>query len=119
MKQEIKEKWVDALRSGEYQQGTGYLKVIHENGDAKYCCLGVLCELALKDNLDLPITETERFWNSDLLTAIAFDGEEEYPPEEIDKWTDLPDFPVLELLAEKNDKGQSFDQIADYIEAEL
>jgi len=32
-------KWVQALRSGNYQQGTGSL---HENG--QYCCLGVLCE---------------------------------------------------------------------------
>lgn len=119
MKQKIKEKWIDALRSGEYQQGTGYLKVIHENGDIKHCCLGVLCELAIKDNLDLSTTETERVWESDLITATSFNGEEEYPPEEMDDWAELPDFLVLELLSEKNDKGQSFDQIADYIEAEL
>ena len=31
--------WVAALRSGEYQQGTGYLN----SGD--FCCLGVLCEV--------------------------------------------------------------------------
>ena len=35
------EKWLAALRSGDYQQGTGQLK----NGD-RYCCLGVACEIS-------------------------------------------------------------------------
>lgn len=33
--------WVEALESGKYKQGTLWLKA-----DGKYCCLGVLCELA-------------------------------------------------------------------------
>ena len=37
----IVEKWVPALRSGDYVQGVDRLK---ENG--KYCCLGVACDLA-------------------------------------------------------------------------
>ena len=40
MKKEIAERWVSALRSGEYKQGKLYLK--SENG---YCCLGVLCDI--------------------------------------------------------------------------
>ena len=34
------QKWIDALRSGEYQQSTSRLRT----GDT-YCCLGVACEL--------------------------------------------------------------------------
>jgi hypothetical protein len=37
MPKELKQKWLDALRSGEYKQATGALK----NGNG-YCCLGVL-----------------------------------------------------------------------------
>lgn len=37
----LKAKWVDALRSGDYQQGEMFLR-----RDGKHCCLGVLCELA-------------------------------------------------------------------------
>jgi hypothetical protein len=37
--------WVAALRSGKYKKGTGQLAV---PVDKKYCCLGVLCELAIK-----------------------------------------------------------------------
>lgn len=35
---EIKQKWLDALRSGEYKQGKGRLR----DGNGAYCCLGVL-----------------------------------------------------------------------------
>lgn len=43
MDPELKDEWVAALRSGEYPQGNGKLNV-----DGKYCCLGVLCELLVK-----------------------------------------------------------------------
>ena len=38
MMNENAKKWVKALRSGEFEQGTGYLR----KGD-KFCCLGVAC----------------------------------------------------------------------------
>lgn len=38
--------WVKALRSDEYQKGTGYLRVNADDGVARFCCLGVLCEVA-------------------------------------------------------------------------
>lgn len=44
MKKEIKEKWITALRSGEYRQTDGSLC---NNGG--YCCLGVLCDLYAKE----------------------------------------------------------------------
>lgn len=40
MKQEIKEKWVKALRSGLYTQGRNVLR----RGDS-FCCVGVLCDI--------------------------------------------------------------------------
>jgi hypothetical protein len=36
----IVKQWVEALRSGQYEQGKGNL-----NKNGKFCCLGVLCEL--------------------------------------------------------------------------
>lgn len=45
MNENIKNKWIEALRSGEYEQGTGQLKSL----DNKYCCLGVLCEIYHKE----------------------------------------------------------------------
>lgn len=45
MDKELKTKWVAALRSGNYEQTTGTLKVEHDGGEGyplSYCCLGVL-----------------------------------------------------------------------------
>jgi hypothetical protein len=39
-------KWVEALRSGKYQQTTGALC-----RDGKYCCLGVACEVAIENGV--------------------------------------------------------------------
>lgn len=49
MKPEVKNLWISALRSGEYQQGVGALrqKADPEQPD-RFCCLGVLCDLAVK-----------------------------------------------------------------------
>jgi hypothetical protein len=43
MNSTIKAQWVAALRSGEYRQGSSYLR----KGDC-FCPLGVLCDLAVK-----------------------------------------------------------------------
>ena len=40
-------KWIEALESGDYPQGTGNLKK-----DGTYCCLGVACQI-FKDELGI------------------------------------------------------------------
>lgn len=64
MNEDIKRRWVEALRSGEYPQARDYLH--SEDG---FCCLGVLCKLAETDGIvdavrldsDDPGT-MDRFW---------------------------------------------------------
>ncbi len=45
MDQELKAKWLTALRSGEYEQGKGALCTV-DHGDKRFCCLGVLADVA-------------------------------------------------------------------------
>lgn len=45
-------KWVDALRSGEYYQGRDQLRSRQDT----YCCLGVACEVAMRNNVELEVT---------------------------------------------------------------
>jgi hypothetical protein len=40
VKHELKVKWLEALRSGKYEQARGELR-----GGDKFCCLGVLCDV--------------------------------------------------------------------------
>lgn len=44
MKKSIKKLWLKALRSGAYEQATHTLRE-GSGSRAKYCCLGVLCQL--------------------------------------------------------------------------
>lgn len=46
MNTRVKRLWTAALRSGEYEQGTSGLRV--ENA---HCCLGVLCEVAVREGV--------------------------------------------------------------------
>ncbi len=41
MTPELKDKWLNALRGTDYQQGTGTLR----SNNNKFCCLGVLCDV--------------------------------------------------------------------------
>jgi len=45
-------RWVRALLSGEYKQGTGVLKKL-VSGGAEHCCLGVGCEVIAPHSTDL------------------------------------------------------------------
>lgn len=48
MNAEIKQKWIEALRSGKYEQG----KYVLRSADNKYCCLGVLCDIVAPGSWD-------------------------------------------------------------------
>lgn len=50
LKPEIKTRWLEALRSGDYTQGQNALRKQTPAG-VQHCCLGVLVELALEDGI--------------------------------------------------------------------
>ena len=119
MNPEVKTRWVAALRSGGYEQGKGYLSL---NGE--FCCLGVLCELAVEAGVIGAATP------SDVAHSVMFYGDEDAArilPWEVMEWSGVyrdngkfqidtaagPSFTSLSVL---NDSGSSFSQIADLIE---
>lgn len=106
MNAEVKEVWVDALRSGKYQQGRGRLKY-----EKSYCCLGVLCDLYLKQTGNIGWTKAESH-------VYSFGGARTYPPEIVSDWAQVAEQHTT-LLATKNDNGHSFEEIAEYIEENL
>jgi hypothetical protein len=107
MDPELKAKWLEALRSGRYAQTREYLRQ-----DGGFCCLGVLCDIANPEAW----TEGEGWL---------------YENEEI-REVDTCELPVPfrrnigisdireQQLIELNDEAKaSFEQIADWIEANL
>lgn len=133
MNPEIKAQWIAALRSGEYQQGRGYLNSHTEEGD-KFCCLGVLCDLAVKAGVDVEVRE------HDFINGLSYNGGTSLLPNVVEEWAELPDRAVgliveidgqalsLPMLNDGNRDGTetfikvdpyTFEQIADVIEANL
>jgi hypothetical protein len=125
---------VEALRSGEFPQGFGRLANMLSGGKIQYCCLGVMCEVAIRNGVQLEITEGEG--------ARRYDGVEGLLPVRVAQWLelggkelgmDLSDDPLARLvsplvsssagqqameLSSLNDTFEwTFNEIADAIEA--
>ena len=49
MDQELKDRWLAALKSGKYKKGMSALCSTRSDGNY-YCCLGVLADLLVQDN---------------------------------------------------------------------
>lgn len=110
MRKEIADKWVAALRSGEYKQSRYSLT----DGQG-FCCLGVLCDLARKEGLG-------NFDNGEFISAINEDDySSSHLPKVVSDWADIDTsggyVPSLgNSLMHLNDNGQTFEYLADVIE---
>ena len=117
MNEEIKVQWIQALRSGDYEQGQGALRFGN-----KFCCLGVLCDISGigkwtegKGESEMKyyrLPEDDHDWSAFLPTKIR-------------EWANVPNgvdgngVDYLHQLTGMNDEGVSFKKIADYVESNL
>ena len=109
MPKELADKWLTALRSGEYKQAK---EVLYDEKTNGYCCLGVLQKCISGEIVPDPSGEVpDRDWLDS--HDIKF----------IDMCTKKNLVPYIEKtklhITVENDNGKSFDQIADLIESEL
>ena len=140
MNQEIKVKWTTALRSGNYIQGHKSLRRRNPDGKDTHCCLGVLCDLAVAANV-LPAPELvggEYEYQNKRMNGEYTLPEAGVLPSQVMQWAGLtePNPPVIVTpgplpdgkivgesgmvtLAELNDHGVDFNQIADAIDNDL
>jgi hypothetical protein len=133
MNPDVKQMWLKDLRSGEFEQGQGYLRA-----EDKYCCLGVLCEIAVREGV---ISPPEKAAYGDYY-RYGDDLSRDYLvlPQAVREWAGLekagPEVPVppgfpedpcrdgsdVISLTELNDHAEmpySFPQLADLIEEHL
>ena len=102
------EVWVNALRSGKYQQGKKRLKT-----DDQFCCLGVLCDISgLSEWKKRPDDKEEylgayALLNKPIMDWSGMQNDSGYVSHGINY-----DFQLTNL----NDKGSSFAELADIIE---
>ncbi len=125
MDKAIATQWVAALRSGKYKQGHGELRSNYLGGAAKFCCLGVLCNLHAAAHPDIAALQTD---------PGVYLGDSALLPAQVQDWAGLKSndgTPNLDEtadgeftlnnhqytdLADANDDGVSFKRIATWIE---
>ena len=101
MNENVKNLWVDALRSGEYSQTKRQLQ-----DDGGYCCLGVLCEVGEKAGIPVNTRPNGKLSG---LSLTAQGG--------ILDWSGTGQLDQQNTLIRMNDAGgKTFEEIADYIE---
>lgn len=114
----VKAEWVRRLRSGDYEQGNGFLR----NQYDEYCCLGVLCEVVEPDKWVQPTKEGDAWTHDEVVESLTMPsfhvlikaGIPEQGPSAPDALTS-----AVQSLASVNDRGGSFALIADLIEEYL
>ena len=109
-------KWVQALRSGKYKQGKGFLRFSTQTDNQKgtmfHCCLGVACELHQREN-------PSKTWVLD-----SYLGQSQSLHGTVREWLGLVEKEghygngFTTSLTSKNDNGFTFSEIADIIESE-
>lgn len=138
LKTAVKALWTDALRSGTFGQ---YKKKLAD-GEGNYCCLGVLSELAVQAGVippavveHIPPSEDE---DGDGYDMVYYDKSFTVLPHSVAEWafetlSDDPWFvsdwenPIVKVdnsgiqtsLAELNDGGHTFEEIAEIIREQL
>lgn len=106
---EVKDKWVAALRSGDYRQGKHRLKQI----DGSYCCLGVLQIVTDGKVENIPGYDVSRYMPSDSYKLRVFgDADAELAV----LFGLMGEVSLSEL---NDDRHLSFDKIADLIEEQV
>ena len=116
----VKAKWLEALRSGEYQQTDGLLRTAADG----YCCLGVLSQLASDEGV---VPQPKELNGSYRWVNDQGDSRGMYLLPEVMKWAGLDSVSgeietedhVRLSLSHMNDDGVEFPEIADAIEKYL
>jgi len=105
MKPEIKQMWVEALRSGKYKQGQYRLR----RNDDSFCCLGVLCDVVDHSSWSSHLNEDSYSYDDQFLTIS----------ESMKKYVELEVEECRDLVNLNDGCAKSFSEIADYIEENL
>ncbi len=100
----LKNKWIKALRSGDYKQTTCHLC---DTALDKHCCLGVLCDISSK----LPFEDGDVFFEDDRYDA-------EIPSEGL-RLIGLKESEQTTLIIMNDSDHKTFEKIADWIKDNL
>jgi hypothetical protein len=113
MDKDVKKLWIDALRSGKYQQGKFAL-----NYQDRFCCLGVLCDLYDQQRCG------DTLWYQQENGVKGIGGSLHHLPVPVREWAEIESYdpPVIYngrtmVISDLNDHEKlSFEELANIIE---
>lgn len=133
MREDIRAEWVADLRNPALRQGKGALTIIRGGTQREDCCLGRLCEIAVKHRIilaprefsgsrdrlvDMGVDGAVADWLEDDDKVMIYHSESGgLLPDLVEEWAQI-DHNFTQILAAANDAGTSFAEIADKIVAE-
>lgn len=104
----FKNKWLKALRGGDYKKGIGTLEQTDDKGQLQYCCLGVACRM---QHPNMKIKGT-------FISSVYFKRLRDINVPDCLK-SNNEDNELPSRLAQMNDSRKSFKVIANWIEKNL
>ena len=119
--EENRQKWVEALRSGDYKQGQKRLRIMDDN---TFCCLGVACDISELNKWNVFGYGQQLFSYGQQLFGHGIT----MLPSEVSNWLGLTSHEgelffideegvlTMTYLTNLNDSDYTFEQIADIIE---
>lgn len=128
MDEQLKQKWIKALRSGRYKQTTNTLRAIDQKGEPTgYCCLGVLCAISRKGTFSgggQPInsysaiakTPTSIFKLAKKYTGDVLEVVRNHDLEGMESIFGLEQDDCEKLMSLNDTDQKNFDEIAEWIE---
>lgn len=119
MNDDVQALWAEDLETTDALQGNGYLRQWDDKlKQWRYCCLGRLCELSgLGKWVETTIKDPHN--GNKVITIASYLNATQYLPNEVADWAGLAYYRISdaidsaqEALAEMNDDGDSFPDIA-------
>jgi hypothetical protein len=107
MDQELKTRWMEALRSGDYKQGRQKLR-IGKGKNTRMCCLGVLADVINPDG-----------WTPQNHWFVDGDDSRDELSDSVLHRVGIRVGQQAELISLNDEQMKSFDDIAHFIEREL
>jgi hypothetical protein len=109
----IADQWCDALESDQFSQGFNRLCDPSDPSNPRHCCLGVLCELAVKAG----VIESRHGISFYGYPSKIFGKEVYYLPKPVMEWAGITNTEEMYDLSKMNDNKRDFKAIAAHIRA--
>ena len=124
MQKTLVNKWIAMLRSGKFIQTTRRLRTTDNVNGTRHCCLGVACELYVKE-MHAGHWEDRGRESDDVVGTMEFftdncdESNDVELPDTVADWIQISDDLVRDLIRMNDEDGASFDEIANYLETSL